>query len=268
MTEPSRKTERGPFTANQLRPGDRYELSNGHPIYCAPTGGDGSRRVLRGGAVLATDPAVTEAGVDTGFSSEPGQLRAPDIAIGNVPDEPGWVKGVPPLAVEYAGRGQEEGELQAKIDELLTAGTRWVWVVRLMGPRRVEVHERGLAMRVATAGERLRAPGILQNDVPVEALWDTAAADAQTLRNLLQRHGYDGIEAIRQEGLQEGRQEGHDVGRLHGARALLRQLLARRGVAVSPRQDARIETCGSLEVIERWFDVAVDASSAADVLGD
>jgi len=31
-----RRASRGPFRADQLRPGDRYELSNGHPIYCAP----------------------------------------------------------------------------------------------------------------------------------------------------------------------------------------------------------------------------------------
>jgi Uma2 family endonuclease len=90
--------------------------------------------------VLDTDPTVEEAGVDTGFSAEPNALRAPDIAIGNVPDAPGWVRGSPPLAVEYADTGQDEQDLQTKIAELLKAGTRFVWVVRLVGPRRVEVY--------------------------------------------------------------------------------------------------------------------------------
>ena len=44
--------------------------------------------------------SVTEAGVDTGCSPDDDILRAPDVAVGNVPDETGWVKGVPTLAVE------------------------------------------------------------------------------------------------------------------------------------------------------------------------
>ena len=84
---------------------------------------------------------MESAGFDTGFTPDEKNLRAPDIAVGNVPDKPGWVSGVPPLAVEYADVGQDEQELQAKIHTLLGAGTRYVWVVRLTGPRRVEVYE-------------------------------------------------------------------------------------------------------------------------------
>jgi hypothetical protein len=248
--------------AIQLRPGDRYELSQGHPLWCAPTGGDGARRVGKGFAVLATDPAVTEAGIDPGYTTEPGQLRAPDVAIGHVPDAPGWIAGAPPLAVEYAGRGQDEADLQAKIEELLAAGTRWIWVVRLVGPRRVEVHEKGAPVRVVSAGERLTAPGVLQNDVPVEALWDGDAADAQTLRNLLQRHGYRDLAAVREE----GREEGRDAGRLDGARASLRRVLARRGIPLSAEDEARIEACTSTDTLALWLEHAIDAPSAADAL--
>lgn len=42
----------------------------------------------------------------------------PNIAVGNVPDDPGWVRGVPPLAVEYADVGQDEADLQSKIRAL------------------------------------------------------------------------------------------------------------------------------------------------------
>ena len=70
-------------------------------------------------------------------------MRAPDIAVGNVPDEPVLVRGIPPLAVEYADVGQDEADLQAKIRTLLDAGTRFVWVVRLTGVRRVEVYQPG-----------------------------------------------------------------------------------------------------------------------------
>jgi hypothetical protein len=32
----------GPFQVDQIRDGDPYELSNGHPIQCLPTGGNGA----------------------------------------------------------------------------------------------------------------------------------------------------------------------------------------------------------------------------------
>ena len=48
---------------------------------------------------------MKEAGVDTGYSPEPGTLRAPDVAVGNVPDVPAWVPGAPELAIDYAHPG-------------------------------------------------------------------------------------------------------------------------------------------------------------------
>ncbi|MEO1087035.1 MAG: hypothetical protein AAFY88_22595, partial [Acidobacteriota bacterium] len=104
----------GPYTADQIRSGDPYELSEGEAVYCLPTGGRGSRANALGAAVVSSDPDVESVGVDSGFSPEPGTLRAPDVAVG-VSDGPGWTAGVPPLAIEYADRGQDEDELQAKI---------------------------------------------------------------------------------------------------------------------------------------------------------
>jgi Uma2 family endonuclease len=202
------KPSRGPFRAQQLRSGDPYELSNGHAIYVAPAGGRRADANIRGAQALATDPDVTQAGVDAGCSPEPGTLRAPDIAIGNVPAEPGWIKGVPPLAVEYADAGQDEDELQAKIDELLKAGTRYLWVVRLAGARRVEVYESDRRMHLAFSGDELRAPGVLRNPVRVEALYDPEASMEAALRNLLQRAGYDSLDEVRAEGEAIGRAEG------------------------------------------------------------
>ena len=49
----SRPTSQGPFRADQLRPGDPYELSHGHPIQCFPTGGRGSKATSVGAGVLA-----------------------------------------------------------------------------------------------------------------------------------------------------------------------------------------------------------------------
>ncbi|WP_437969081.1 Uma2 family endonuclease [Sorangium sp. So ce260] len=258
---------RSPVTADQLRPGDPYELSEGRLVECLPTGRRGGRSNLVGGEVLDTDPAVEAAGVDVGVSTRPEMLRAPDIVVGNIPDEPGWATEAPPLAVEYADTGQDEAELQSKIEELLAAGTRWVWVVRLQGTRRVEVHEaapgalrrpepvpvapaahpqplapRAAARirppqrqpaRVAVAGETLEAPGVLRNAVPVEALYDRSAAHEATLRNLLQRKGYDGLDAV----LDEGRRQGRSA----GLRAAVRDVCELLGIALSPEREAALE---------------------------
>ena len=240
----------GPFRADQIREGSPYELSNGHPVLCMPTGRRGGRSNLIGGEVLETDPAVKSAGVDVGFSKDPSHLRAPDVSVGDFANEPGWAPGAPPLAVEYADTGQDEAELKLKIAELLGAGTRHVWVVRLVGPRRVEVHEPGRPMRLARPGETLVAPGILQNPVPVLALYDREAAHEATLKNLLQRRGYADIDAVRVEAKVE---------------ALL-AVLAARGLTVSAEQRARISAVREPESLDRWIAQAVTAETAEAAL--
>jgi len=220
----------GPFRAEHLRPGDPYELDDGHPIECLPSGGRHANASLSGGLALETDPDVEAAGFDAGFTPDEHNLRAPDIAVGNVPDEPGWVSGAPPLAVEYADTGQDEQDLQKKIRTLLGAGTRYVWVVRLTGVRRVEVYEPQAPHRLAYPGEQLEAPGILANPVPVEALYDPDAARESALRNLLQRRGYADLDAVREE----GKEEGWETGQLA---LVLRQL--RRAIGQVPETESR-----------------------------
>jgi Uma2 family endonuclease len=250
-------TSHGPFRADQIRPGDPYELSNGHAIYCMGTGGRGSRANLIGGSVLDSDPAVEEAGVDTGYSPSPETLRAPDVAVGNVPDAPGWVDGAPPLAVEYADTGQDEKELTTKISELFAAGTQLVWVVRLVGPRRVEVHESGQEKRLVRPGEELVAPGILRNPVPVEALYDRRAAHEVTLRNLLQRQGYRDLDAVRGEGREEGREE--------ALRAAILDVLKARSLTVDEKVHATVDACRDVKTLRLWLTRAATVRTSAQV---
>lgn len=252
----------GPFRADQIPEGSPYELSDGHPLLCMPTGRRGGRANLIGGEVLDTDPAVTSAGVDVGFSKDPSHLRAPDVSVGDFADEPGWAPGAPPLAVEYADTGQDEAELEKKIAELLGAGTKHVWVVRLVGPRRVEIHEPGRRMRLAKPGEALTAPGILKNPVPVLALYDREAAHDATLRNLLQRRGYESVEAVRAEGKIEGRIEG----KIESRREMLLEMLGVRGLAVSADERARILAARDLDLLGRWMLQAMAAATTAEAL--
>ncbi len=257
-----RQTERGPFRPDQIRSGDPYELSDGHAIHCMTTGGRGSRANLVGGAVLDSDPAVEEAGVDTGYTPSAQTLRAPDVAVGNVPDAPGWVEGAPPLAVEYADTGQNEQDLRTKIAQLLEAGTQVVWVVRLSGPRRVEVHRSGEDTRLVRAGEELTAPGILRNPVPVEALYDRDAAHRVTFRNLLQRQGYRDLGEVRSEGREEGREEGQ----LEALRGAVLDVLEARGLELDVAARKAVSSCKDAETLRRWLTRAATAASSAEAL--
>lgn len=212
MSTQPRTGERGPFRAEHLHEGDRYELSDGHAIYCAPSGREHAGRTVSGALVLDTDPAVEWSGMDAGFSPEPGTMRAPDVAVAPPGPEIGFIPGVPRLAVEYAGPGQDLADLRVKIAELLDHGTQQVWVVHLVGPRRVDVHTPGAPPRRCVPGDLLTAPGILQNPVPVVALYDREASHQAVLRNLLQRAGYSDLDAVRDEGRAEGREEGREEG--------------------------------------------------------
>ena len=264
---------RGPFRAAQLPEEGRYELSDGHPIECQPAGGQHGGSNLVGSLPLATDPMVREAGVDVGYALTDDTVRAPDIAVGNVPLRRGWVSGAPPLAVEYADRDQDEKALGEKIGQLLSAGTQYVWVVRLQGPRRVEVHEPGKAMQTMLPGQSLVAPGVLQNKVPVAAMYDPQAAREAALNNLLQREGYASLEEVWAEGEAKGRAEGEAKGeargeakgetkgkaegKAEGKREVLQKLVAKAGLALTDDQRTRIAAATDLAALDRWIDAVL-----------
>jgi len=194
---------------------------------------------------------------DVGFQPDVHNLCAPDIAVGNIPDTPGWVPGAPPLAVEYADVGQNEQDLQAKIRTLLKAGARHIWVVRLTGQRRVEVYEPGGdGCSVHLPGQQLRAPGVLANPVPIEALYDQDAAHEAALRNLLNRRGYQDLDAVRKEGREEGRKEGQEK--------LVLRLLERRFGQVQERDCQRIHQLGK-DGLAALADTLLDFSTTGDL---
>jgi hypothetical protein len=119
-------------------------------------------------------------------------------------------------------------------------------------------------------GDVLEAPGILRNPVPVEALYDRAAGHRATLRNLLQREGYDSLDAVRAEGVLEGRAEGVLEGQHAGERAAriadLRRLLARRFGSVPAWALERL-AAGTPAQLEGWLDGILDAPSLEALLG-
>lgn len=253
----------GPFRAHQIRDGDPYELSDGHAIRCMTAGERHARANLEGGRVLATDPAVNGAvGVDAGFSFNGDRnLRAPDLSVG-VGTRPGWMRTAPPLAVEYSDTGQDEAQLQQKIREMLEAGTQIFWVVRLNGTVHVEVHTRGEPARIVGIDDELSAPGILKNPVPVRALVDAGAANAATLRNLLNAEGYESLDEVRAEGESRGERRGlHEGERQAQIRGIV-AVLQTRGFSVSERHMARLQACQDPSQLGRWLIQSVTATSA------
>jgi Uma2 family endonuclease len=218
----------GPFRLEHVPEGSRYELSEGHALYCAPAGPKHGEPHGLGPAVLGSDPARPRLGVDVGHALDDKTLRAPDLSVGDWGEGEGtWATKAPPLAIEYAAQGQDEADLQLKIRQLLAAGSRFVWVVRLVGPRRVDVYEPGRAVQTKRPGERLEAPGILKGRPLVEALYDPEASSEQTLQNLLERKGYAGLDAVLAEGEARGRAEGRREGKEEGKEEGLREGEAR-----------------------------------------
>jgi len=53
---------------------------------------------------------------------------------------------------------------------------------------------------------------------------------------------------------------------LREARKNLRRVLSRRGLALRPEQEARIDACDDIANVERWLEQAVTAASAEDAL--
>jgi hypothetical protein len=256
MSSGHRTPSEVPTRVDQIRSGDPYELSNGRAIYCAPTGHEGTGPNGLGFAVLDSDPAVKRAGVDTGVELGPRTLRAPDVAVNFEAGDGTWATTIP-LAVEYAGKGQDEGELRTKIHELLQAGTQQVWVVRLVGPRRVEVHRKGAATRIANVDEALTAPGVLALPVPVRALFERGAAHETTLRNLLAAKGYAGLDAVREEGHKEGSEA--------ALQSALHANVQARGLTLDAAQEARVAACHDPATLLGWITRAATATEAAAI---
>ena len=257
-TSPRPTSSRGRWTADMIEPKSAYELSGGERIEVMPTGNRGGEAQTWGAAVIATDPLVHRAGTDVGYSPEPGTLRAPDISV--IPTGPsrGWVKGVPPLAVEYADVGQDEPSLQAKIGELLAGGTLHLWVVRLGLDQRVEVYRKDGGMEVRRPGELLDAPGVLSAPIRVEALFDPRAALPRVVENALRRMGFEGgLDGLQAASREEGKIEGKIEGRIETLRQLLVAALEQRGTLLDEAARTRLDAEVDPETLQAWCLVAL-----------
>ena len=100
--------------------------------------------------------------------------------------------------------------------------------------------------------------------MPVEALYDWEVGQEVTLRNLLQRHGFESLEAVQAEGEARGRAEGE----LEALRSAVLEVLAARGLAVGDDVGAALASCRDAAVLRRWLRRAATLASAGELLAE
>ena len=136
-------------------------------------------------------------------------------------------------------------------------------------------------MRRYSGDDTLVAPGILRNPVPVRALFDRRSAHRATLRNLLQREGYEDLASVlragarkgkaegkiegRAEGLSEGKAEGLFEGKAEGLIEAIFDTLAVRDIEIDAETRARIRNCRDANRLKAWLRKAVMAESLSDI---
>ena len=101
---------------------------------------------------------------------------------------------------------------------------------------------------------------MLKNPVRVEALYDRDEAERATLTNLLQRQGYEDLEAVLAAGRSEGRSEGL-------ASAVLAVLEAR-GIRITKAARERIVRCTDAAELDRWVRRAAVVERVAEMFDE
>jgi hypothetical protein len=102
---------------------------------------------------------------------------------------------------------------------------------------------------------------VLKNPVRVEALYDRDEAERATLTNLLQRQGYQDLEAV----LVAGRQQGEAKGRLAERAAAVLAVLDARGLRLAKAARERVERSTDLVQLDGWLRRAAVAKKAGDI---
>ena len=116
--------------------------------------------------------------------------------------------------------------------------------------------------------ESLEAPGVLRNAVPVQALYDPEVGREVTLHHLLQRFGYESLDAVRAEGKAEGKAEGRIEGEAAALRETILESLEVRGLAVPAPVRSAIGGCTDPAILRTWHRRALTAPTADAVVDD
>lgn len=152
--------------------GKRHELVRGEIRTMAPAGFEHGSIGIRMATLLANHVGQRKLGIvvgpDTGFtlSHDPDVVRSPDVAFVSqsqirqvgVPKQ--YFPGAPDLAVEVLSPGDTVDDVEEKVNDLLAAGTKLVWVVN---PRRrtVTVYYPGPRIAVLREGDQLQGEDVI-----------------------------------------------------------------------------------------------------------
>jgi predicted transposase/invertase (TIGR01784 family) len=95
--------------------------------------------------------------------------------------------------------------------------------------------------------------------------YERAKMAEQDARGALTVARQEGLAEGHRSGLAEGHRSGLAEGLLDGKRAALLRVLARANLALTGDERARIDACADAATLDRWFDNALGAKTAADV---
>lgn len=162
----------------------RYELSRGELITLAPAGEEHSAIEMDLAVRLHLFARERHLGRvypgDTGFRlrTSPDVVRSPDIAfvrtsrLGEIADRRKYLPFAPDLAVEIISPDETAEQIQEKVADYLSTGSRLIWVI-YPRTRTVQVHAPGQPIAVLTAGETLDGQDVLPGfRVPIATLFE------------------------------------------------------------------------------------------------
>lgn len=151
--------------------GGRRELVEGEIVEMPPISGGHGRTEYLVAKVLDREGEQKKLGsvlvgeVGILVRRDPDTVRGADVAFvtGELEESPeGYLIRPPALVVEVLSRNDRATEVAAKVEEYLRIGVRVVWVVDPAN-RTVSVYLPGGEARVLRAGQRLLAPGVLED---------------------------------------------------------------------------------------------------------
>jgi Uma2 family endonuclease len=147
-----------------------YELVKGELVEMTPVGlehGDLAALVLSRLRYYVEAHQLGLAAMEVGFFIEraPDTVRAPDVCFISAARLPsgrreGYFEGAPDLAVEVISPGDVAVEVEAKVQDYLSHGTRLVWVVHPRTRTVTTYHPDGSA-RVLRAGDMLEGEDVV-----------------------------------------------------------------------------------------------------------
>ncbi|HEY3236851.1 MAG TPA: Uma2 family endonuclease [Polyangiaceae bacterium] len=257
MTSPVEAgSELPPVDARLVAPDSRYEIEDGRIRYVAPADEPHGTRHF----ILC---ALLEAHVREEYAGACDMLTRTSKVDDMAPDASVFPRARDP---ETGGRRLEELAFEIVSTEALSDAGRKAQKLMNRGVRRVFAvdvsRQRALEWSTELASWRLLDPGGFIEDktlaaaLPLEALVHAAKADDAIARALLAKHNPVLEGALAQKQLQ-GRAEGK-------AEALLR-LLEKRGFILSAELRERVSSCTDAELLDRWFDRAVTATTVDGV---